>query len=146
MTERAARAIAKTAYQGQQTSAGGSLFDHVRRVAAAVPKHARVTAWLHDVLERSDLTIGQLRGQGATPVELNALLLLTHREQDDYRAYVERIADAPGPHGSLARLVKLADLEDHLADSHCPSGSTPPYAWARREILLAQSQASTRTR
>lgn len=67
MTERAARAIAKTAYQDQQTSAGGSLFDHVQRVAAAVPKHARVTAWLHDILERSDLTIGQLRGQGSEP-------------------------------------------------------------------------------
>ena len=65
MTERAARAIAKTAYQGQQTSAGGSLFDHVQRVAAAVPKHARVTAWLHDILEHSDLTIGQLRAPGS---------------------------------------------------------------------------------
>ena len=146
MTERAARAIAKTAYQGQQTSAGGSLFDHVQRVAAAVPKHARVTAWLHEVLERSDLTIGQLRARGLSPVELNALVLLTRGDHDDYRAYVERIADAPGPHGALARLVKLADLEDHLADSRCAARSTPPYAWARRAILLAQSQASTRTR
>ncbi len=73
MTERAACTIAKTAYQGQQTSAGGSLFDHVQRVAAAVPKHARVTAWLHDILEHTDLTIDQLRSQGVSPVELRAL-------------------------------------------------------------------------
>lgn len=146
MIERAARAIAKTAYQGQQTSAGGSLFDHVQRVAAAVAKHARVTAWLHDVLEHSDLTIGQLRGQGVSPVELSALVLLTRGEHDDYRAHVERIADAPGPHGALARLVKLADLEDHLADPRCAARSTPPYEWARRSILLAQSDAATQTR
>lgn len=143
MTERAARAIAKTAHQDQQTLAGTSLFDHVQRVAAAVPKHARVTAWLHDVLERSDLTIGQLRAQGASSVELSALVLLTRSEHDDYRAYVERIADATGPHGALARVVKLADLEDHLADSRGTSGSTPPYEWARRAILLAHSQAAT---
>ena len=146
MTERAARAIAKTAHQGQQTSAGGSLFDHVQRVAAAVPKHARVTAWLHDILEHTDLTIGQLRAQGASSVELSALVLLTRSEHDDYRAYVERIADAPDPHGSLARLVKLSDLEDHLADSHCPSRSAPPYEWAPRAILLAHPQAANPTR
>jgi hypothetical protein len=126
MTERAARAIAKTVYHDQQTLAGTPLFDHVQRVAAAVPKYARVTAWLHDVLERSDLTIGQLRDQGVNPVELSALVLLTRGDHDDYRAYVERIADAPGPHGDLARLVKLADLDDHLADAHCASRSTPP--------------------
>jgi hypothetical protein len=145
MTERAARAIAKTAYHGQQTPARGSLFDHVQRVAAAVPKHARVTAWLHDILERSDLTIGQLRRQGLSPVELSALVLLTRSEHDDYRAYVERIADAPGPAGALARVVKLADLEDHLGHPRCASRSTPPYAWARQAILRAHSQAATRT-
>ena len=146
MTERAARAIAKTAYQGGQSSAGGSLFDHVRRVAAAVPKHARVTAWLHEILERSDLTIGQLRTHGLRPVELSALVLLTRGEHDDYRAYVERIADTPGPHGALARLIKLADLDHHLADPRCASRSTPPYEWARQAILLAQSQSATRAR
>jgi hypothetical protein len=145
MTERAARAIAKTAYQGQQTPAGGSLFDHVQRVAAAVPKHARVTALLHDILERTDLTLGQLRAQGLSPVELSALVLLTRNTHDDYRAYVERIADEPGPHGALARLVKLADLEDHLADPRCASRSTRPYEWGRQAIMLAHSHAATRT-
>ncbi len=64
MTERTARAIANTAHRGQQTAAGSPLLDHVRRVAAAAPKQARVTAWLHDVLERTDVTIGQLRAGG----------------------------------------------------------------------------------
>jgi hypothetical protein len=144
VTESAARAIAKRAHDGQQTSTGGPQFDHVRRVAAAVPKRARVTAWLHDVLERTALTIDQLRADGMSPAELSALALLTRTEEDDYRAYVQRIADAPGQAGSLARVVKLADLEDHLVYPHVdsPSAAPPPYGWARRAILLAHADAS----
>jgi hypothetical protein len=142
VTESAARAIAKSAHDGQQTSAGGSQFDHVRRVAAAVSERARVTAWLHDILERTGFTIDQLRSRGVSPTELSALALLTRAEADDYRAYVRRIADAPGQPGSLARVVKLADLEDHLLEPPAASPSTPPYAWARRAILLAHANAS----
>jgi hypothetical protein len=142
VTESAARAIAKSAHDGQQTSAGGSLFDHVQRVAAAVPKQARVTAWLHDLLERTDVTISDLRARGVSPVELSALVFLTRPKGDDYRAYVQRIADAPGQAGALARVVKLADLEDHLVNPHAGSPSAPPYAWARRAILVAHADAS----
>jgi len=142
VTESAARAIAKRAHDGQQTSAGSPQFDHVRRVAAAVPERARVTAWLHDVLERTGFTIDQLRSRGVSPAELSALALLTRAEGDDYRAYVQRIADAPGQPGTLARVVKLADLEDHLLDPSAGSPSTPPYAWARRAILLAHADAA----
>jgi hypothetical protein len=142
VTESAARAIAKSAHDGQQTSTGRSQFDHVRRVAAAVPNRARVTAWLHDILERTGLTIEQLRAQGMSRAELSALALLTRTEEGDYRAYVQRIADAPGQGGAVARVVKLADLEDHLVDPVAGSPSTPPYAWARRAILLAYADAS----
>jgi hypothetical protein len=146
MTERAARAIAKTAHEGQENTAGSPVFDHVRRVAAAVPRQARVAAWLHDVLERTDLTIGQLRARGVSAVELSALVFLTRPNGDDYRVYVQRIADALGPAGALARVVKLADLGDHLADPPPASTSTPPYAWARGTIMLAHMQASSSMR
>ncbi len=138
VTERAARVTAEIVREGQTTSAGGSLFDHVQRVADAVPEHAGVTAWLREVLDRTDITIAQLRAQGLSRVELGALALLTRTDHDDYRAYVQRIADASGRRGAPARVVKLLDLEDHLADSHAASRSTQPYAWARRAVLLAQ--------
>ena len=141
MTQRTARAIARTAHEGQQTSAGRSLFDHLQRVAAAVPEYARVTSWLHDALERTDLTIDELRARGMSPVELGALTLLTRAEDEDYRAHVHRIADAPGQRGALARVVKLADLDDHLAQPRHASSSTPPYAWARHTILVADARA-----
>jgi hypothetical protein len=141
VTESAARAIAKSVHDGQQTSAGGSQFDHVRRVSAVVPERARVTAWLHDVLERTSVTIDQLRVQGMSPAELSALALLTRTEKDDYRAYVQRIADAPGQAGALARVVKLADLEDHLVyprrhaiDAALRVGSARDPARSRRRV------------
>jgi CTP:molybdopterin cytidylyltransferase MocA len=90
---------------------------------------------------RTGFTIDQLRSRGVSPAELSALALLTRAEGDDYRAYVQRIADAPGQPGTLARVVKLADLEDHLVDPRAGSPSTPPYAWARRAILLAHADA-----
>ena len=54
--------------------------------------------------------------------------------------YIRRIADAPGPAGRLARIVKLADLEDHLAHPAIPSDA-PPYAWARKQLLSARDRA-----
>ena len=64
MTERAARAIATPVHEGQTPAAGRPVFEHVRRVAATGPKQARVTAWLHDVLERTDLTIANCAPAG----------------------------------------------------------------------------------
>lgn len=38
---------------------------------------------------------------------------------------------ATGKPGRIALMVKLADLDDHLAQGWDPPGA-PPYAWARR--------------
>jgi hypothetical protein len=38
--------------------------------------------------------------------------------------------------GRLARRVKLADLDDHLAHATIP-GDAPPYAWASEHPLAA---------
>jgi hypothetical protein len=126
-----AHTIASRSHRGQRTRFGDSVIDHVRRVAAAVPPDAEVTALLHDVLERSPTAARRLWGTGLTGIEVQALELLTHAPGDSYEAYVERIAEAPGPAGQLARIVKLADLNDHLAHPAIPADA-PPYAWARK--------------
>lgn len=112
------------------------LTDHVERVASAVPQHARSVAYLHDVLEHSATPITELVDQGLTPLELAALTLLTRAPSEPYELHVLRIAHAQGAAGSLARAVKLADLEDHLGEARAVPG-TPPYAWARRHIEFA---------
>jgi hypothetical protein len=132
-----ARTIASRHHAGQRNRFGDRVIDHVERVAAAVPADARATALLHDLFELCPTAGQRLSGQGLTRTELEALELLTHGAGEPYEAYVRRIADAPGPAGRLARIVKLADLEDHLAHPSIPS-KAPPYTWARTRLLTAR--------
>jgi HD superfamily phosphodiesterase len=136
-----AHRIASQHHLGQQNRFGDPVIDHVERVAAAVPADARATALLHDLFELCPTVRGRLRGQGLSQTELQALELLTHAEGEPYEVYVRRIADAPGPAGRIARLVKLADLEDHLAHPAIPKDA-PPYAWARELLLAAGSNGA----
>ena len=129
-----AHTIASRHHKGQRNRFDDRVIDHVERVAAAVPADARATALLHELLERCPTVGRRLRGKGLTRTELEALELLTHAPGEPYEAYVRRIADAPGPAGRLARTVKIADLEDHLAHSSIPPDA-PPYAWARKRLL-----------
>ena len=139
MKPRIALGIASRQHEGQRNRFGDPVIDHVERVAAAVPPDARATALLHDLYELCPAAHRQLRGKGLTPTEMEALELLTHNTDEPYEVYVRRIAAAPGPAGRLARTVKLADLEDHLAQRSIPADA-PPYAWAR-ELLLAADDA-----
>jgi hypothetical protein len=130
-----AHTIASRHHKGQRNRFDDRVIDHVERVAAAVPADARATALLHELLERCPTVGRRLRGKDdLTRTELEALELLTHAPGEPYEAYIRRIADAPGPAGRLARTVKLADLEDHLAHASIPSDA-PPYAWARKRLL-----------
>jgi hypothetical protein len=137
-----ARRIAHVSHGGSRDRHGEPVIEHVRRVVAAVPAEARAVAWLHDVLEKSATTLATLRAQGLTDAESDALALLTRTGHESYERHVQRIADAPGASGRLARTVKLADLDDHLARR--PAPGDPPYDWARRHIAgatLAQASA-----
>jgi hypothetical protein len=130
-----AHTIASRHHKGQRNRFDDRVIDHVERVAAAVPADARATALLHELLERCPTVGRRLRGKDdLTRTELEALELLTHAPGEPYETYIRRIADAPGPPGRLARTVKLADLEDHLAHASIPSDA-PPYAWARKRLL-----------
>jgi hypothetical protein len=134
VSPRVAHGIARRSHVGQHNRFGERVLEHLERVAAAVPVEARTTAWLHDLFELTPVDRTQLRARGLTEVEELALELLTRRTQEPYDAHVVRIADAPGSAGRIARMVKLADLDDHLAHSRIPPDA-PPYAWARRRIL-----------
>jgi hypothetical protein len=104
------------------------------------PPDARATALLHDLYQLCPTARWQLRGKDLTHTELDALELLTHAMDEPYEAYVRRIANAPGPAGLLARIVKLADVEDHLAHPVIPADA-PPYAWARDQLVKARARS-----
>jgi hypothetical protein len=129
-----AKCVAHHSHVHQRDRRGVPIVEHLARVVAAVPAEAQPLAWLHDVLEHSPTTTSELCGQGLTPVELAALDLLTRRADEPYELYILRVAYARGAAGRLARIVKLADLEDHIARPWV--AGDPPYAWARRHIAV----------
>jgi hypothetical protein len=133
-----ARSVAHYSHIQKRDRHGEPLVEHVARVVAAVPAEAQALAWLHDVLEHSPTTTAELRAHGLTPVELAALELLTRRPGESYAVYILRIAYARGAAGRLARVVKLADLDDHLAREWSPDD--PPYSWARRHVAVGSAR------
>jgi mannose-6-phosphate isomerase-like protein (cupin superfamily) len=87
---------------------------HLLRVMVAVAgPRARMAAVLHDVLEDTTVTRGELRAAGLPAEVVAAVVALTRRPGEDYEPYIERVAE-----DELARAVKLADLADNLANHH----------------------------
>jgi hypothetical protein len=131
-----ARSIATYTYLEERDRFGDPVIEHAARVAAAVMPEARAVAWLHDALEVGGADVDALRKAGLSEDEQRALELLTRTGAVGYEDHILCIAYAPGDAGRLARAVKLADLDDHLAHDEMPS-RVPPYAWARRHIAVA---------
>lgn len=139
MTLERAIDIAVQAHRGQTRRNGEPYVLHPLRVMTACrTDKARIVAVLHDVVEDSDVTVGDLREAGFDEDILHALDLVTHERSVDYDQYVERIA-----HDPLAREVKIADLEDNLDLTQLPNVSerdlarTARYHAARRRLLKA---------
>jgi len=114
MTIKRALEIAAAAHAGQTDLAGRPYIQHVVRVAEAVAMYgdkAVMVALLHDVLEDSAITAGQLYEQFPVDV-VEAVGAITHKKRERYSAYIARVAEVP-----LARTVKLADLQDNISRS-----------------------------
>lgn len=62
-------------------------------------------ALLHDVVEDTDITLDELKINGFPDEVIEALSLMTHRDNVPYLDYVRAMKDNP-----IARKVKLADL------------------------------------
>lgn len=73
-------------------------------------EYATVCALLHDVVEDTDYTFGDLKKMGFPCEVLDALKLLTHEESVPYMEYVQALSVNP-----IAKQVKIADLR-HNSD------------------------------
>lgn len=129
--------VAYRLHEHQLDRAGEPVIDHVERVAAGVPPRARGLAYLHDVLEQVDGADDELRKLGLSDDELSILGLLTRSPDEPYSAYVSRIARSNGRVGRIARVIKMADLDDHLRQRPVRPGA-PDYAWAQEQIIASQ--------
>ena len=103
-------AIAAEAHTGQFRMDGEPYILHPLRVMMRVGDlNAKIVAVLHDVVEDSPWTLDGLRAEGFTEEVISGVDAVTHRQGEEYFAYVSRAGADP-----LGRQVKLADLEDNL--------------------------------
>jgi (p)ppGpp synthase/HD superfamily hydrolase len=110
-------AIAVEAHSGKTDRYGAPYILHPLRVMARVSTDsARIVAVLHDVVEDTDWSFEDLRKEGFPEEILQALDCVTKREGEAYEAFVKRSAG-----NSLARQVKVADLEDNMDVRRMPA-------------------------
>ena len=69
----------------------------------------KIVAVLHDVVEKSEWTLEDLRIEGFPEEIIDAVDKLTKRDGEAYARHIERTKTSP-----LSRSVKLADLEDNM--------------------------------
>lgn len=105
--------FAAAAHAGQTDKAGAPYITHPLRVALgfirAGDEERAIIAVLHDVIEDSDLTAGDLRREGFSQAIVDAVEALTRPDREPYRDFILRAAA-----NELARPVKIADLKDNL--------------------------------
>lgn len=106
--------IAMTAFEGKNDKGGEPYSLHLITVMLAVKPlgHvAMIVGVLHDLLEDCpSWTFIKLSGEGFPESVLIPLMLLTHKKETDYMAYIRNLADNP-----IARAVKMADLEHNAS-------------------------------
>jgi (p)ppGpp synthase/HD superfamily hydrolase len=102
--------IAAQAHEGQKDKSGAPYILHPLRMMMRMESEAAmIAAVLHDVVEDSDRTLEQLRGEGFSEEVLEAVECLTHRDGESYDEFIARART-----NAIARRVKIADLEDNL--------------------------------
>lgn len=103
-----AESIARAAHTGQLDRAGRPYIEHVERVAAGVDPADAPVAWLHDVLEDTEVTAADLAAQGIEPQLIEAVEAITRGDDEDPDAYYVRVRA-----NAIALRVKASDLADN---------------------------------
>ena len=106
------KAIAKDAHAGQVRRGGGLYVRHPIRVAGWFSDgvHQSV-AYLHDVIEDTELSADDLLAKGVDERVVQAVVAMTKVPGERYSDYLARVKADP-----LARAVKVADIADNLTD------------------------------
>jgi (p)ppGpp synthase/HD superfamily hydrolase len=135
-----AKELALKMHEGMTDKYGNPYFEHLERVANRVREMEYdmvdetseinlyiAAAYLHDVVEDTDCLIGDIIDKfGETIAE--AVKLLTRGEEETYADYVIGIKKSVYLEGKIARVVKMADLLDHLmGPTPCPPNLVKRY-------------------
>lgn len=113
---------AARAFEDRRRDRTGELYlTHALSVAQALGPTATVTelstAVLHDVIEDTDWTRGDLEAAGIEATVLDVVETLTRRPDEEDDEFVARICATRGVIGVTAQRVKLADLTVNAANA-----------------------------
>ena len=109
--------IATEAHKGQtRWDKKTPYISHPAAIAAALRDQGYndqviATAWLHDVIEDTDVTIEGLRSSEIPEGVLAAIDAITKRNGESYLDYILRVK-----RNEIARLVKIEDLKHNMSD------------------------------
>lgn len=102
--------IALKAHKGQLDKGGHPYILHPLAVMNRVESmEEKIVAVLHDVIEDTEVTIGELRTLGFSEEILTAVHLLTRSKEDSYEEFIEKTTTNP-----IARIVKIADIQENM--------------------------------
>lgn len=97
-------------HAGQRDKNGDAYFMHPMRVALKCQTdEEKIVALLHDVLEDTDYTVDNLRSESFPDHIIDAVACITKDRKESYEDFIHRVKT-----NSLARVVKIHDLEDNL--------------------------------
>jgi len=104
----AAEALARRMHEGQLDKAGQPYITHPQRVAGRLKSpEAKVVGWLHDTVEDTALTLGDVEARFG-PETAAAVDAVSRREGEEWEDYLARVRANP-----VARQVKISDLIDN---------------------------------
>lgn len=119
---------AMKAHGGQVDKAGRDYIEHPIAVAARVNSpEEKMAAYLHDVVEDTDVTLEDLRSMGFPECVIEAVDCLTKREGVSLADYLYRVK-----RNEIARVVKLADLDHNSDISRIPEPKEKDYRRVER--------------
>ncbi len=126
--------IAAQAHHGQKRKNGLPYLLHPFQVMLRMKTDKEmIVAILHDLIEDTAITLGDLKAKGFSDDLLSALDLLTKKRGQTYDEYIAAISQ-----NLLARAVKIADLEDNMNLSELPEVADKELSrlWKFRKALL----------
>ena len=109
MYQELALQIAQKAHVGQVDKAGKDYILHPITVSSYMDTDTeKAIAYLHDVLEDTNVTADDLRTIFSNEI-VDTVIILTHRKDESYFEYIQRVSKS-----NLAKKIKVADFLHNL--------------------------------
>ena len=97
-------------HSGQKDKGGHPYYLHTIRVSKKCNSdYSQIAAFLHDTIEDTDMTTGDLLSAGFPKEIVDAVAALTRQEGESYADFIARASE-----NKIAKEVKIADLEDNI--------------------------------